>query len=77
MPTEASFLGWLRYDEMDSARKYFPRFRAALARQQNFFGTVLFMARDQDKNAREAFNMFTDAYPDDKRRGMIEGFLSK
>ena len=75
-PTEAEFLQWLRYGQMQQVRHAWKQFGKDVAGQENFFSVVLFLARDKSEFAREAYEMYSSAYPNDSRLKMISQFLS-
>lgn len=62
-PTEAEFLGWLRYGRMAQARAAWSTHGAALVSRSRMFTTVLFLARDREPHAAEAVAMFRNAFP--------------
>jgi len=62
-PTEAEFLGWLRYGRMEEARAAWRTHGAALVSRSRMFTTVLFLARDREPHAAEAVAMFRSAFP--------------
>jgi hypothetical protein len=63
LPTEAEFLGWLRYGPVDDARAAWRTHGRALVSRARMFTTVLFLARDREKHAPEAVAMFREGFP--------------
>ena len=75
MPTEAEFLEWLRFGQMQKVRQAWRQYGKEITGKENFFSVVLFLARDKSLYAKEAFEMYSSAYADDPRLKMISQFL--
>ena len=74
-PTEAEFLGWLRYGNMDLVRVAWKQYGKAISGAENLFSVVLFLARDKSLYAKEAYELYSTAYPNDPRLKMISQFF--
>ena len=75
VPAKAEFLQWLRFGNMDQVRKVWKENGKAISGQENFFTVVLFLSRDKSRFAKEAYEIYSSAYPDDPRLKMISQFF--
>ncbi len=75
IPTEAEFLQWLRFGNMDRVREVWKEYGKIISGQENFFSVVLFLSRDKSIHAKEAYEMYASTYPDDPRLKMISQFF--